>query len=224
MHNQLTPGLDVDANPLFRCVSSCQMPEVSPFARPTLGVALRTTLSPTYHIPGSLPLWMGTSLLCMHASPTSGSTHNAPGSMHPCSRSRSHGVTVEWLEDDCARISCTLPAFATDPLNGRTTWFNNAVAYFFGYSNELNDSRKTVTFGNGDAMPDESMQTLKEVGRSTRLHVSATVPDTYMFCHPDSCLACPKFQSIGNTESAALNQNLAECKFYVSKNFLLATV
>ena len=76
---------------------------------------------------------------------------------------RSHGGKVEWLDNDCARISCKLEAFGTDSQTGKKTWFNNALAYYLGYSNQWNDPKKTIFFGNGDPMPEKAMQTLKEV-------------------------------------------------------------
>ena len=76
---------------------------------------------------------------------------------------RSHGCEVEWLDNDCARISCKLEAFGTDSQTGKKTWFNNALAYYLGYSNQWNDPKKTIFFGNGDPVPEKAMQTLKEV-------------------------------------------------------------
>lgn len=71
--------------------------------------------------------------------------------------------TCEWLENDCLRITSKLPAFSTDSVNNKTTWFNNSLAYYVGYQNKWNESTKTIMFGNGEYLPAGPMNTVKNV-------------------------------------------------------------
>ncbi len=105
---------------------------------------------------------------------------------------RSHGCEIEWLENDFARISCKNPAIGIDPFNKKKIWFNNAFAYYTGYSNQWNDPKKAIFFGNGDQLPENSMAILKEVSCVTCGKLFCTTTVVLILCTLSIQLANPQ--------------------------------
>ena len=74
------------------------------------------------------------------------------------------GVSLEWLENgDVKTKSPVLPAFKTISKNGRKVWFNSIVAAYTGCIDSRNNPAKSVTFGNGNYLPEKDILTAAEI-------------------------------------------------------------
>jgi len=73
------------------------------------------------------------------------------------------GYDWQWLEHDNLRVtSPVLDAVKTLP-DGRKVFFNQLIAAFRGWRDARNDPNKSITFGNGDPINPDDMQTIIEI-------------------------------------------------------------
>ncbi|MEO0955924.1 MAG: TauD/TfdA family dioxygenase [Pseudomonadota bacterium] len=73
------------------------------------------------------------------------------------------GYDWRWLDDGNLRVtSPVLDAVKTLP-DGRKVFFNQLIAAFRGWSDARNDPNKSTTFGNGEPIDPENMQTIIEI-------------------------------------------------------------
>lgn len=72
------------------------------------------------------------------------------------------GSTWEWLENgDCRVISQKLPAVRVSS-NGNKVFYNQVIAAYTGWNDKRNVSKNAVVFGDGSALPDDTIMDLAE--------------------------------------------------------------
>ena len=92
------------------------------------------------------------------------STFQAQDEATAIKNAKNLGVNLEWLENgDVKTVSPILPGIKTIAKNGRRVWFNSIVAAYTGCTDIRNDAKKSVTFGNGDYLPDAALNTAVQV-------------------------------------------------------------
>ncbi|WCJ40876.1 2-oxoglutarate (2OG) and Fe(II)-dependent oxygenase superfamily protein [Euphorbia peplus] len=79
-------------------------------------------------------------------------------------RATKQGTRLEWLEDGGVKtIIGPTPAIRYDKSRNRKVWFNSIVAVYTGRFDKKNDPTKSVTFGNGEALPGEIVYDCKKI-------------------------------------------------------------
>ncbi|CAF2156898.1 unnamed protein product [Brassica rapa subsp. trilocularis] len=66
------------------------------------------------------------------------------------------GMKLEWTEEGGAKtVMGPIPAIKFDESRNRKVWFNSMVAAYTWWEDKRNDPRKTVTFGDGEPLPED---------------------------------------------------------------------
>lgn len=116
------------------------------------------------------------------------STWNAETRNEAESRMTSLGYRWQWLDGDCLKVTTpTLPAVKVLD-DGREVFFNQLIAAFAGWKDARNDPSKSITFGDGGALPTESIHRVIEMAEELSFDVAwqtgdVALVDNYVAMH-----------------------------------------
>lgn len=69
------------------------------------------------------------------------------------------GTKLEWTESGVNSIMGPIAGIRYDEGRQRKVWFNSIVLFHSNWKDKgMNDSEKTVSFGNGEALPDDIVE------------------------------------------------------------------
>lgn len=108
------------------------------------------------------------------------------------------GFDVEWMPDGSMKYtSQPLQAIRVEPRTGKTTWFNSVNNCYFAWEDARNCRKRAALFPNGDEMPEDAMEDLKQVMEEVSVacrwqHGDAAIVDNLLAQHARNYFKPPR--------------------------------